>query len=77
MRQNSTTGKRRGFIGCLIGSRNSTPVAEEQNGVSPFDTEFFMVQGVGFKCMAYRSGDGQWRTAFENQLLPGKIRVLG
>jgi hypothetical protein len=48
----------------------------ECNGVSPFILEFFMVQGSGFRCMAYRNDDGKWRGAFDNEELPGAIRVL-
>jgi hypothetical protein len=47
------------------------------DGVSPFDLEFFMVQGSGFRCMAYRNHDGKWRGAFDDEELPGAIRVLG
>ena len=51
--------------------------AGECDGVSPFILEFFMVQGSGFRCMAYRNDDGKWRGAFDNEELPGAIRVLG
>lgn len=51
------------------------PKIEEQNE-SPFITEFFMVQGVGFRCMAYRNGDGKWRGAFDNEELPGAVQIL-
>jgi phage FluMu protein Com len=44
---------------------------------SPFVHEFFMVQGSGFRCMAYRNQDGKWRGAFDDEELPGAIRVLG
>jgi len=44
---------------------------------SPFIHEFFLVQGNGFRCMAYRNNDGKWRTAFNDQVLTGAIRVLG
>lgn len=47
------------------------------DGVSPFVLEFFMVQGSGFRCMAYRNQDGKWRGAFDDEELPGAIRVLG
>jgi hypothetical protein len=50
--------------------------ARETDGVSPFIIEFFMVQGAGFRCMAYRNHDGKWRGAFDNEELPGAIRVL-
>ena len=52
------------------------PMAEEQNGKSPFIIEFFMVQGAGFKCMAYLNDDGKWHEAFNGEVLPGAIRVL-
>ncbi|HEV2453955.1 MAG TPA: hypothetical protein VGY98_06815 [Verrucomicrobiae bacterium] len=44
---------------------------------SPFVHEFFMVQGSGFRCMAYRNQDGKWRGAFDDEELTGAIRVLG
>ncbi len=44
---------------------------------SPFIQEFFMVQGNGFRCMAYRNQDGKWHGAFDHEVLPGAIRVLG
>lgn len=47
------------------------------DGASPFVLEFFMVQGSGFRCMAYRNDDGRWRGAFDDEELPGAIRVLG
>ena len=43
---------------------------------SPFIVEYFMVQGVGFRCMAYRNNDGKWRRAFDDRELPGAVRVL-
>ncbi len=43
---------------------------------SPFLVEFFMVQGMGFRCMAYRNEDGKWRGAFDNVELPGAVRIL-
>jgi hypothetical protein len=36
-----------------------------------------MVQGSGFRCMAYRNDEGKWRGAFDDEVLPGAIRVLG
>jgi hypothetical protein len=74
MRLHSTTGKKRGCAGGLITRRG--PGAGERNGESPFLVEFFMVQGIGFQCMAYLGFDGKWRTAFENIVLPGTVRVL-
>jgi hypothetical protein len=46
------------------------------NESSPFLVEFFMVQGMGFRCMAYCGGDGKWRSAFRNEELRGKIYIL-
>jgi len=51
--------------------------AGECDNVSPFLLEFFMVQGSGFRCMAYRNREGKWRGAFDDEELPGAIRVLG
>jgi hypothetical protein len=42
---------------------------------SPFLLEFFMVQGFGFRCMAYRDDYGRWRTAFDNQELAGHVWI--
>jgi hypothetical protein len=52
------------------------PDAEESGDRSPFTIEFFMVQGSGYRCMAYRHRDGKWRGAFDNEELPGVVRVL-
>jgi hypothetical protein len=43
---------------------------------SPFIREFHMVQGTGFRCMAYRNGNGKWRGAFDHVELPGNVRRL-
>jgi hypothetical protein len=58
----------------LVGGDNTAAAAKD--ATSPFLVEFFMVQGVGFQCMAYRNSDGKWRGAFDNRELPGAIRVL-
>jgi hypothetical protein len=76
MKPEPTTGKRRGFTDWLRSQRNPKPGAGKQDGESPFLVEFFMVQGPGFKCMAYRNGDGIWHEAFAHIKLPGQIRVL-
>ena len=76
MKPEATTGIRRGFTEWLMG-RETKPVARQQDGESPFLVEFFMVQGSGFKCMAYCDGNGMWHEAFGHIILPGKIRVLG
>lgn len=56
-----------------LSRRRPGPLARE---TSPFLLEFFMVQGAGFKGMAYRNSDGKWRSAFDHIELPGTIRVL-
>lgn len=74
MKRNATTGK--GIADWITGRRDPKPVTREYGEPSPFLVEFFMVQGLGFKCMAYRNIDGKWRTAFDDIELPGTIRVL-
>jgi hypothetical protein len=44
-----------------------------EQDMSPFLVEFFMVQGMGFRCMAYRDDEGRWRRAFDNAELTGRI----
>jgi hypothetical protein len=63
----------------MVACENASPSANEPHsecGVSPFVLEFFMVQGMGFRCMAYRNGDGKWHEAFNDRELPDAIRVL-
>ena len=43
---------------------------------SPFVTEFFMVQGLGYRGMAYCDHDGTWRNAFNHFPLMGRIYLL-
>ena len=50
--------------------------AEIQDEPSPFIVEFFLVQGIGFRCMAYRDHDGKWHRAMDNEELQGPIAVL-
>jgi hypothetical protein len=59
----------------FTGTRAAQSIRQEE-GASPFILEFFMVQGSGFICMAYRNHDGKWRGAFDNRELPGAVRVL-
>jgi hypothetical protein len=54
----------------------SQPMVETRNEFSPFTLEFFWVQGIGFKSMAYRDAAGRWREAFRNGELPGPIQIL-
>ena len=76
MRISSTTGKMRSLLDCVTG-RHGAKAEARHDEASPFLVEFFMVQGVGFKCMAYLGFDGKWHGAFDNRVLPGSIRVLG
>jgi hypothetical protein len=50
--------------------------ANAQSGESPFLLEFFLIQGLHFRCMGYCDTDGKWRGAFNHFELPGPIRVL-
>jgi hypothetical protein len=58
-------------------NRQGTAPTEKVDRSSPFIHEFFLVQGSGFRCMAYRNNDGKWRMAFNDEVLTGAIRVLG
>jgi hypothetical protein len=49
---------------------------EKSAEASPFVVEFFMVQGLGFRGMAYCDRDGNWRNAFNNDQLMGHIYLL-
>jgi hypothetical protein len=46
------------------------------DSTSPFLVEFFTVQALGVRCMAYRNPDGKWHRAFDHLELPGSIRLL-
>jgi hypothetical protein len=35
-----------------------------------------LVQGDGFRCLAYRDKDGKWRDAFHKRELKGSIQVI-
>jgi hypothetical protein len=74
MRPRSTVCRGRGASGGLTSRLNVIPAVLDVE--SPFLVEFFMVQGMGFKCMAYRNRDGKWRGAFDNEELPGSIRIM-
>lgn len=51
-------------------------VAKRPTDALPALMEFVMVQGVGFRCIAYRDAEGRWRNAFNNEELFGEIRIL-
>lgn len=55
------------------------PALKDENDAVPFILEHFkfcMVQGTGFKCMAYRDYDGALRRVFDHKALTGRIRIL-
>jgi hypothetical protein len=43
---------------------------------SPFILEFFVVEGPGYRCTAYRDAAGKWREAFCNEELFGDIQIV-
>jgi hypothetical protein len=54
-------------------------ILKDENDASPFVLEHFkfcMVQGTGFKCMAYRDYDGTLRRVSDHKALTGSIRIL-
>jgi len=51
--------------------------AQKGEEASPFIHEFFMIQGTGFRCMAYCDEHGKWRNAFGHDELLGEILILG
>ena len=55
---------------------DEVPPPDDECEGSPFILEFFMVQGAGFRCMAYRNGDGKWHEAFNDRELPEAVRLL-
>jgi hypothetical protein len=51
-------------------------VSQQPVEITPFLLEFQMVQGTGFRCMAYQDEDGKWRDALNNEELFGEIKIL-
>jgi len=43
---------------------------------SPFVVQFFMVQSLGFRGMAYCDQDGAWRNAFNHSRLFGRVYLF-
>jgi hypothetical protein len=52
------------------------PAVDKTGGKGPFIIQFYLVQGVGFRCPAYCDQAGQWRDAITNEELPGEIHIL-
>jgi hypothetical protein len=50
--------------------------AVQQPAEWPFVVEFFIVEGTGFRCMAYRDPEGKWRNAFNHEELSGDVQLL-
>jgi hypothetical protein len=49
---------------------------EKHAETSPFLVEYFMVQALGFRGMAYCDEDGRWRNAANRDFLLGRIYLL-
>ena len=57
-------------------TRCQPSTAQPQTDSSPSLIEFFVVQGIGFRCVAYRDAQGRWHNAFTNEPLFGDIQIL-
>jgi len=55
----------------------SPPPAAVPVVAAPILLEFFLVQGVGFRCLAYLDPAGCWRDALSNEELVGDIQIAG
>lgn len=51
-------------------------VGVKNTEASPFLLEFFMVEGKGFRGMAYCDQEGKWHKAFNNEELRGAISIV-
>ena len=56
----------------------SAPViaAQTLTNPKPVPFQFFLVQGVNFRCIAYCDPQGMWRDALNQEELFGEIRIL-
>jgi hypothetical protein len=43
---------------------------------SPHAAEYFLVRCPGFRCLAYKDPEGNWRNAHDTSLLPEVLEVL-
>lgn len=59
-----------------MASRELPPPLAGDVEVAPILMEHFMVQGVGFCCLAYFDEDGKWRDALTDEELPEVLHVL-
>ncbi|MBC8097456.1 MAG: hypothetical protein H7Y43_16750 [Akkermansiaceae bacterium] len=55
---------------------NQSPKKKERQSELPPAGEVALVQGKGFRCMAYRDKDGKWRDYLRRDELPEPIKVL-
>jgi hypothetical protein len=44
--------------------------------LSPPKSTSFIVQCVGFRCMAYRDSKGQWRDYFNDDEIAGEVTII-
>jgi len=51
-------------------------VAKRPANTRPFVIQFFLVQGINFRCVAYCDPQGRWRDAFNQEELFGDIQIL-
>ena len=51
--------------------------ADRQVPELPPAGEVALVQGEGFRCMAYRDKQGKWRDYIRRNELPGRITIIG
>jgi hypothetical protein len=56
--------------------REPESALEKQTEISPFLVEYFMVQALGFRGMAYCDQEGRWRNVSNNDQLLGRIYLL-
>jgi hypothetical protein len=52
------------------------PGPKELSSKLPPVGQHVMVQGQGFRCIAYRDQDGNWRDAYHGDILPNVIKVI-
>jgi hypothetical protein len=43
---------------------------------SPQKSKSFIVQCVGFRCMAYRDSKGKWRDYFNDDEIVGEVSII-
>jgi hypothetical protein len=59
-----------------ISTREPAPALEGFTVPSPFVLEFFLVEALGFRGMAYCDRDGNWCNASNHDQLMGHIYLL-